>query len=106
VTDQPIDRYPTTQTVTCQTCDWHYSQTNGVPATCPNCEHRKRKPALDAVLERESKEKNPSTPPTPLHPFEAWCDTPEGERCQSGQAYGPSLKQRLHLAFEAGRRAS
>jgi rubrerythrin len=53
-TDQPIDRYPTTQTITCQTCDWRYSQTNGVPETCPMCEHRKRKPALDAVLKKNS----------------------------------------------------
>jgi hypothetical protein len=35
--------------------------------------------------------------------FEAWCDTPMGQRCQHGQAYGPYLKMRLLEAFNAGR---
>lgn len=45
----PPDRYPTTQQITCETCGWKYSQTNGVPETCPACERQKRMPELIRV---------------------------------------------------------
>lgn len=45
-----MSRYPTTQTITCDTCGWKYSQTNGIPAECPACERARRMPELMRAL--------------------------------------------------------
>ncbi len=47
------DRYPTTRSVTCE-CSWRYSVTNGVPAECPMCVHKRGKAELERVLRDNS----------------------------------------------------
>lgn len=93
----PPDRYPTTRQTTCTACGWKFSQTpwRGTmqPEACPNCDM----PAAQEVA--------PPPKPKPDTSFDDWCNTPEGERCRTGQAYGPYLLQRLHAAYQAGRRA-
>jgi NAD-dependent SIR2 family protein deacetylase len=54
-TDTP-DRYHTSQTATCETCGWKWSQTihpvrgGHEPIDCPKCERDKRMPDLMRAL--------------------------------------------------------
>jgi hypothetical protein len=97
-----IDRYPSTRQTTCDSCGWTFSQTpwrgKMQPETCPECDMAPKRAEVERVLVSNSDLKKP----TP-HPFEAWCETLEGKKCMSGQAYGVYLKARLLAAFCAGR---
>lgn len=48
----PTDRYPTTETITCDVCPekHEYSRTNGDPPTCPNCKRLEDMENLNRVL--------------------------------------------------------
>lgn len=52
-----IDRYHTTQRVTCPTCGWSYNVTDGKPETCPGCERNKGMADLTRVIAQGERER-------------------------------------------------